>query len=122
MNPFQAIPAAVRKWLYLAYGLAGVVLGSISAYALAVDVPAPSWVKGANAVLLIVGTALGFTAAANTVPVVAATSEKSPTGEAAGADSTLATGTPTVTLPADPSKWGDSASPDDAPEGYSQGV
>lgn len=65
MNPFTTIPADVRKWLYLAYGTAGLVFASIVTYATAVGESIPDWVTGASAVLVVVGTALGFTAASN---------------------------------------------------------
>ena len=65
MNPFQTIPAEARKWLYLAYGLVGLILGCVAAYCAAVGTVAPEWVGGASAVLVVVGSAFGFTAASN---------------------------------------------------------
>ena len=65
MNPFQTIPAEARKWLYLLYGIVGLVLGCVAAYCAAVGTVAPEWVGGASAVLVVVGSAFGFTAASN---------------------------------------------------------
>lgn len=63
MNPFQQIPANVRKWLYVAYGVVGLVLGGF-------QVAQQDTILGADvvtclAVLAYVGMALGFTAASN---------------------------------------------------------
>jgi hypothetical protein len=66
MNPFTAIPATVRKWLYLVYGIAGLTLGSVTAYVTAVGQPIPDVVTGVSAVLVVVGAGFGFTAASNT--------------------------------------------------------
>jgi len=62
-NPLQQIPANVRRWLYLAWGVAGLILGACQV----ADVAAlgPVAVDTALEVLAYVGLALGFTAAAN---------------------------------------------------------
>lgn len=65
MNPFTAIPPKVRQWLYLAYGVVGLVFASVITYTTAVGDAVPEWVAGSSAVLVVVGTALGFTAASN---------------------------------------------------------
>ena len=70
MNPFQSIPDSVRRRLYLTYGVAGLTLGSVTAYTTAVGTDTPRWVGGASAVLVVIGTALGFTAASNVTPQV----------------------------------------------------
>ena len=68
MNPFQAIPATVRKWLYLAFGVAGLVPTSVSTYAVATGGDIPTWCIGVAAVLGVLAPALGFTAGANVTP------------------------------------------------------
>ncbi len=68
MNPFQIIPPTVRKWLYLTYGVTSLALTCVTAYVTALGQPIPSWVVGGAAVLVPVGTALGFTAGANVTP------------------------------------------------------
>lgn len=62
-NPLQLIPASVRRWLYLAYGLAGLILGACQV----ADVEhfGPIVTDTALEVLAYVGLALGFTAASN---------------------------------------------------------
>ena len=65
MNPLQEIPDRVRTWIYLGYDLAGLVLGSIAAYFTAVGEIAPKWVGGVSAVLVVIGSGFGFTAASN---------------------------------------------------------
>ena len=87
-NPLQQIPASVRRWLYLAWGVVGLVLGACQV----ADVEAlgPVAVDTALEVLAYVGLALGFTAAANvtetntatvTAPAeVAITTEDTPAG------------------------------------------
>ncbi len=96
MNPFTAIPAHVRRWLYLAWGVAGLTVGSVTAYTAATpaDESLP-WLGGVGAALVVIGTGLGFTAAANTVESTAVKDPESPTGEVAGEASDLPTGTPT---------------------------
>lgn len=100
MNPFTAIPAHVRRWLYLTWGTAGLAVGSVTAYIAATpaDESLP-WLGGVAAALVVVGTGLGFTAAANTVESTAVKDDESPTGEVAGEASTLPTGTPVETIP-----------------------
>lgn len=62
-NPFTQIPATVRKWIYLAYGIVGLFLGGCQVIDVSTlgDFP----VIKALALLAYVGTALGFTAASN---------------------------------------------------------
>jgi hypothetical protein len=57
-NPFQSIPARYRQALYFAYALAGVALGVLAVYDVDVSKHA--------AALVVIGTALGLTAGANT--------------------------------------------------------
>ena len=54
MNPFQSIPDNVRRRLYLTYGVAGLTLGSVTAYTTAVGTDTPRWVGGASAVLVVI--------------------------------------------------------------------
>lgn len=63
LNPLTQIPASVRKWLYLAYGVVGLVLGALQV----ADVQSLGDLSTDKAlqVLAYVGLALGFTAAAN---------------------------------------------------------
>lgn len=65
MNPFQAIPATVRKWLYLAYGVAGLVPTSTAAYYVAVGESVPRWTVGVAAALGALVPLFGATAGAN---------------------------------------------------------
>lgn len=57
MNPLTAIPAGVRRWLYLAYALAGPLLIWTAAHGWTGDAEYSLWIA--------VGTALGLTAASN---------------------------------------------------------
>ena len=100
MNPFVAIPANVRKWLYLAYGTVSLALAAVTTYNAALRQDSPDWITGAAAVLVVIGTALGFTAASNITPATAVLDAKSPTGESAGSESDLPTGTPVDVTPA----------------------
>jgi hypothetical protein len=53
------LPAQYRKALYVAYALAGLILGAYQVVA------EPAWLTDALAVYAFVGTALGLTAGAN---------------------------------------------------------
>lgn len=66
MNPLVGIfSPAVRKALYALYGAAALFSGAVAAYSAASEAHQPSWLDGANAVLVYVGAALGLTAASN---------------------------------------------------------
>lgn len=58
----EVLPEKGRKTLYVAYALAGLVLGAWSV------VETPDWLTSALAVYAFVGTALGLVAEANTGP------------------------------------------------------
>ena len=70
-NPLQQIPANVRRWLYLAWGVVGLVLGACQVAQ--VDSLGPVAVDTALEVLGYVGLALGFTAASNVTETKTAT-------------------------------------------------
>lgn len=70
MNPFTSIPDNARRVIYLAWGLAGLVLGMVATYCTATGAGIPSWVIGASAALGVLSSALGFTAASNVSPQV----------------------------------------------------
>jgi hypothetical protein len=66
-NPIQLIPAKVRLWLYIAYGIAGLVATSVSTYIVATGGDVPPWTVGVGAVLAgPLAVAFGFVAASNT--------------------------------------------------------
>lgn len=56
------IPAAWRKWIYAAYAVAGLVVGTVQ---VALE-PDPAWIAPALAVLAYLAVPLGATAASNT--------------------------------------------------------
>jgi len=96
-NPFTQIPASARKWLYLAYGVVGLVLGALQV----ADVENVAGLSTDKAlqVLAYVGLALGFTAASNISTirddeVQSYTDKGTPTGVVAGPAAELPTGTP----------------------------
>lgn len=96
-NPLTQIPARVRFWLYLAYGVVTLALGGLQA-ADVHDVHGVS-VVGSLAFLGFVGTVLGFTAASNVsaIPDSAVQSYTDPgtlTGVAAGPAADVPTGAP----------------------------
>ena len=70
MNPFTSIPDNAHRIIYLAWGLAGLVLGMVATYCTATGAGIPSWVIGASAALGVLSSALGFTAASNVSPQV----------------------------------------------------
>ena len=67
-NPFTAVPASVRKWLYLAYGVATLVVSSVAAYSGALAQPVPSWAVGLGGALVPVGVAFAAMAGSNVSP------------------------------------------------------
>ena len=60
------IPAAWRKPIYAAYALAGAIIGAIQVAYLSAEAGQPSWLTVTLAVYGFIGTAIGFTASANT--------------------------------------------------------
>ena len=62
----EIIPAAWRKPIYAAYALAGAVIGAVQVGYLAAEVGQPLWLTVTLAVYGFIGTAIGFTASANT--------------------------------------------------------
>lgn len=68
----EILPAKVRKVLYAVYGFVGLGLGAVQVAYSSAGSGQPAWLTVTLAVFAFVGTALGFTAAANTTPVVQA--------------------------------------------------
>lgn len=64
------LPAKVRKVLYAVYAFLGLGLTASAAGYLAAASELPVWLVVATAVYGVLGTGLGFTAAANTTPRV----------------------------------------------------
>ena len=62
----DVIPAAWRKPIYAAYALAGAVIGAIQVGYLSAEAGQPVWLTVTLAVYGFIGTAIGFTASANT--------------------------------------------------------
>ena len=62
----DVIPAAWRKPIYAAYALAGAIIGAIQVGYLSAEVGQPVWLTVTLAVYGFIGTAIGFTASANT--------------------------------------------------------
>ena len=60
------IPASWRKPIYAAYALAGAIIGAIQVGYLSAEAGQPLWLTVALAVYGFIGTAIGFTASANT--------------------------------------------------------
>lgn len=60
------IPAAWRKPIYAAYALAGAIIGAVQVGYLSAEAGQPVWLTVALAVYGFIGTAIGFTASANT--------------------------------------------------------
>lgn len=60
------IPAAWRKPIYAAYALAGAIIGAVQVGYLSAEAGQPLWLTVALAVYGFIGTAIGFTASANT--------------------------------------------------------
>ena len=116
-NPLTVLPAAARRWLYLAYAVLGPVL---------VWTQAKGWTGDSEYALWIgLGTALGLLAAANTTSPVAVVDVESPSGEVAGEASDLPKGTPTVTSPVDALTLDDAATdekPTKPAHGWGDGI
>ena len=70
MNNFlrDIVSAEKRKWIYGVYSLVGLLLGCVQAGLGAVDAGTPDFLKVSLAVYAFLGTAIGATAASNTVP------------------------------------------------------
>ena len=64
----DVIPAAWRKPIYAAYALAGAIIGAIQVGYLSAEAGQPVWLTVTLAVYGFIGTAIGFTASANTPP------------------------------------------------------
>lgn len=64
----DVIPAAWRKPIYAAYALAGAVIGAVQVGYLSAEAGQPVWLTVTLAVYGFIGTAIGFTASANTPP------------------------------------------------------
>lgn len=62
----DVIPAAWRKPIYAAYALAGAIIGAIQVGYLSAEAGQPVWLTVTLAVYGFIGTAIGFTASANT--------------------------------------------------------
>ena len=60
------IPAAWRKPIYAAYALAGAIIGAVQVAYLSAEAGQPAWLTVTLAVYGFIGTAIGFTASANT--------------------------------------------------------
>lgn len=67
MNPLTAIPEGVRRWLYVIYAVAGPVLLWTKAHGWTGQTEIDLWIG--------LGSAFGFTAAANVVPQVTVAAE-----------------------------------------------
>lgn len=64
----DVIPAAWRKPIYAAYALAGAIIGAVQVGYLSAEAGQPVWLTVTLAVYGFIGTAIGFTASANTPP------------------------------------------------------
>ena len=62
----DVIPAAWRKPIYAAYALAGAIIGAVQVGYLSAEAGQPVWLTVTLAVYGFIGTAIGFTASANT--------------------------------------------------------
>lgn len=61
-----ALPARSRAYVYAAYALAGVIIGSLQVAYAAAEAGQPTWLTVALAVFAYVGGAIGYTAASHT--------------------------------------------------------
>ncbi len=59
------IPAKYRALVYSVFGIVSLVLSSLTVWYGAVNSDLPTWLIGANAVVVFVGAAIGYTARAN---------------------------------------------------------
>lgn len=71
------IPAAWRKPVYAAYALAGAIIGAVQVGYLSAEAGQPLWLTVTLAVYGFIGTAIGFTASANTPTVGKITGDES---------------------------------------------
>ena len=71
MNPLTAIPKNVRRWLYVIYAVAGPVLLWTKAHGWTGQTEVDLWIG--------LGSAFGFTAAANVVPQQVTVAAEPPT-------------------------------------------
>lgn len=69
------IPAPVRQMVYGCFAVLGVVLGAMQVGFASADVGQPLWLTVSLAVYAFLGTAIGFTARANTVRLGSASDE-----------------------------------------------
>lgn len=67
-NVLTAIPARARFWLYVAYSLAGVAIGSVDVGFESAGVADPVWFTVTQKVYAYLAIALGATAASNITP------------------------------------------------------
>ena len=67
-NPFSVIPAKVRKWLYLVYGTASLVVSGVAAYSGALQQDVPAWAIGVGGALVPIGAAFAALAGSNVSP------------------------------------------------------
>lgn len=65
MNPLTYIPAAVRQYVYVGFGILGIVIGAIQTAFVAAALGQPAWLTISLSVYAYLGIALGFTAASN---------------------------------------------------------
>lgn len=66
MNPFTALPALYRQWLYFAYGFVALVFGAVSAYYYVTpDAALPEWLAGVGRVLAYLAIPFGALAGSN---------------------------------------------------------
>jgi hypothetical protein len=66
MNPFTALPPKARSIIYLGYSMVGLTVGAVQVGYLAAQLPQPTWLTVALAVVPFLGAGLGLTAASNT--------------------------------------------------------
>lgn len=62
----ELLPAHVRKIIYIAYALIGVILGAVQVWFATYGATGPEWVEPALAVYAFVGGAFGFVASSFT--------------------------------------------------------
>lgn len=104
MTPLEQYPGA-RKLVYLLFWVAGLIIGAISVYvAVATTEPAPSWLKGAQAVLAFLAVPIGYTAAANVTDTTKIAAQQPPDAPAgafeAGPAAPVPEHTPVAVVPA----------------------
>lgn len=62
-NPLTLLPPVARKWLYVVYGVVGLVVACVDVFFGAAD---PSWVQPTQDVLAYLAVPVGVLAASNT--------------------------------------------------------